>query len=175
MNEDQLKKLIEQLPEDELPSGHTERFSKRLDQLLIISGQAETSSRERETRLNSFQKQLIAASFALFITGVAIFFARRQAFYIQGPDSFLPSSSITETEMFYRNEIDSRIGILKQNDRFNRRDLNNLCREDKSLRDVLSDLQKNPGDFRLKSAIIETYQLKVDLLDEIIRKQNTEK
>ena len=45
---------------------------------------------------------------------------------------------------------------------------------DQSFEEVKKELIKNPNDDRLISAVIETYRIKLDLLDEIIQKKNCE-
>jgi hypothetical protein len=175
MKEDYIQQLVALIPEADLPAGNLKRFRNKLQSVTAIRQQSTQQLYKQEVKLMTLQRYLIAASIAVCIAGAAILITGRRGMLFQEPAFITSSSSFMETELYYRNEMNRKMHILSGMDHINHRLLSGLGREDPSLRTMREDLRKNPGDIRLTTAVLETYQLKIDLLDEMIEKYNSNK
>jgi len=159
MNENDLKYFINNLPDDEPPEGHLERFRSRLHSEMPI-----------QKKLWNLQRYLTAASIALFIAGTAIILTNLNHWSVQTPTFAKNSSDLNETEIYLKNGIERRIQLLTDIGRVDRDVISELNSDDRSFLKMRRDLRRNPGDVRLTCAVLETYQLKIEVLDNIIEK-----
>jgi peptidoglycan hydrolase CwlO-like protein len=161
MNEENLKKIISKIPEEELPAGHSERFLKRLEDALPL-----------EQKLWNFQRFLIAASVAALICGTLFIYAFYNRFSYDSPLLNGSPGKYYETELYLKGQLDSRMKKLAESEELDNTFMNDLKRTDESMKSIRQELKKNPGDMRLISAVFESYQVKIDFLDEVLKKQN---
>jgi hypothetical protein len=159
MTEDALKKLILQVPEEELPMGHVHRFRRLLTTAIPI-----------EQKRWTLQHTLIAASIAALIAGTLMALALHNRFPTTGPLLAESSVEFCETELYMKNQIALKLEKLAKSKKINREVLTDITKVDESFRLMRNDLKKNPGDMRLISAVLETYQTKIDFLDEVLEK-----
>jgi hypothetical protein len=157
MNDENLRELIRNLPDDVMPDGHLDRFRDRLRAQLPL-----------QRKLWNVQRIVTAASVILFIAGTVFFLVNREMLRVL-PSVFTENSShLNETEIYLKNEINLRIQELTKIGQFDPEVLAEISSEDASFQRMRSDLRKNPGDVRLTSAIRATYQLKLEVLDNMI-------
>jgi hypothetical protein len=80
------------------------------------------------------------------------------------------SPEFHETELFLTGKVQEKMEILRSSNSYDK-DIRKDIREiDKSCAEVKKELIRNPQDDRLISAVIETYRIKLDMLDEVISK-----
>ena len=157
MTEHELKHLIQLIPDEELRPGHVDRFRNRL-----------YASVPLQQKLWTVQKLLIAASVTLMLTGALTLLIHRHNLSYQVPMLTNISPELQETERYYENQIQYKIQILSSIDHIDRNVIHDFKKEDKSIRNMRRDLRKNPGDIRLTCAVLETYQRRIDALDNMI-------
>jgi hypothetical protein len=158
MAEDSLKKLIHLMTEEDLMPGHLQRFKKRLKAVIPI-----------EQKLWSLQRSLTAASIAALIAGTLIFLALFNHSF-SNPLLARSSSDLYETEIYMKDQIALKLEILSKSKKIDRELLKDLIKVDEPFKSMQKDLKKNPGDMRLIAAVLETYQAKIDFLDEVLEK-----
>jgi hypothetical protein len=159
MNEKELKQLLKLIPDDAMPTGHAERFQSRLLSALPL-----------QHKLWTLQKYLIAASVVILLAGSLYILINRNGLFFQNRLATNISPEFLETENYLQNEIQNKMKILSDIDKIDPGVLNDLNQDDESFKIMRRDLRKNPGDIRLTCAVIETYQKKIDVLDEMIVK-----
>ena len=106
----------------------------------------------------------IAACFALVISG-AIFFYN---------PSNQPNDELAELEMYYNGQINQKITLVKgqlDDDRI----LQDLTAMDQAFAELKSDLQDNVDNQEVIAAMMENYQLKLQILEEILKELEKEK
>ncbi|MGD2034768.1 MAG: hypothetical protein PVF73_06920 [Bacteroidales bacterium] len=147
--------------EEDLPEGHLDRFIKKLE-----------SSSDARWRHTLNRALVVAASVVVLITigFVALltsdnFSAGKYLLANVTPELF-------EAETYFQTEINQRMEILSGQDRLDKTLMDDLNEIDESFRTIKKDLDENPGDERLISAILRTYQVKLDLLNEIMERIN---
>ena len=159
MSDELFSGINNSLPEEELPIGHTQRFERKLNTL------------HRSVRnLRIVQRIALAASVAaLFILTLLVSFNLKD---LKNQKNALQNISIEfqETEQYLTSEIDEKMDILTANNTLDKDMLSDIRDIDKSCTEIKKELINNPYDDRLISAVIETYQTKLDLLNEIISK-----
>lgn len=147
--------------EEELSQDHLERFTKKL-------GPANDASWSRT--LNRYLA--VAAIVVVIITFGFIALLTSDGLY--SSDYLL--SNITpelyETETYYQSEINQKLEIISNQREVKKSIKQDLLEIDKSFKTIKKDLDKNPGDERLISAVLNTYQIKLDLLNEILDRIN---
>lgn len=108
----------------------------------------------------------IAACFALVISG-AIFFMNSTS---------QPSDELAELEMYYNGQINQKITLVKghlNDDRI----LQDLTAMDQAFAELKADLKDNVDNQEVIAAMMENYQLKLRILEEILKeleKDNSE-
>lgn len=145
--------------EEDLPKGHVKRFSNKL-----------SFSFDSKWRTSLNRYLVVAASVVVLITFGYIALLTSDVFL---PDHDLLvnlTPELHETEMYYQNEINQKIDILSGQNHADETILDDLKEIDKSFTTIKKDLDDNPGDERLISAILNTYQIKLDLLNEILER-----
>lgn len=151
------------LPEDDLPEGHIKRFEKKLNSTTGI-----------RLRLQVYQRIAIAASIAAFLLLATLLTVKFGELKTHKTILYSASSELYETELYLTGEINEKMEILTSTCSIDKEVLKDIHEIDQSFEEVKKELIKNPNDDRLISAVIETYRIKLDLLDEIIQKKNCE-
>ncbi len=157
MPDDIFKNIANSILDEDLPAGHIKRFEHRLN-----------SISKTRVHLKTIQRVAIAASIAaFFILSTMVTFnldylkTRKTALY-------KASLELYETELYLTGEIEEKMEFLATCDSFDKEVLNDIREIDKSFNEVRKELIKNPNDDRLISAVIETYRIKLDLLNEVV-------
>ena len=153
---DELKK---QAMEDDLPAGHVKRFALRLGRELHL-----------EKSLWKFQRLAIAASVIAFLGIGLVIYSSIEHFNQSGMIFSGLSPELYETEIYLQHEISQKLEYISTLQELNEDVLSDIQEIDESFGQIENDLKKNPRDERIISAVIETYQIKIELLDEIINK-----
>ena len=137
--------------------GHLQRFTQKLD-----------SSSDASWRLTLNRYLLVAASVVVIIT--IGFIALLTTDNFSSGDYLLNNITpeLYEAETYYLNEIDQRMEVLSLQNDVDETILTDLEEFDESFKTIKKDLDENPGDERLISAILNTYQMKLDLLNDIL-------
>jgi septal ring factor EnvC (AmiA/AmiB activator) len=143
----------------ELPEGHYNRFESKLQKQL---------DNENMVRWPIYSIA-IAASIVLLICLSIVKFSTKES----KPELILAkeNSEVVETEQYFQAEISQRITLIKSLEaKSNKRkkfesDIKEL---DESLNSLRNDLQEAPGDQRVVDAILNTYILKIETLDNIV-------
>jgi hypothetical protein len=157
MTGNELKRLIGSIPEEKMPEGHIERFRSRLYYSVPL-----------QHKLWKLQKVLIAASVALLVAGAVTLIVNINNLFFQKPMLAAVSPELRETENYYENQIEHKIKILSNTAKVDQHVIKDLKKEDKTFRAMRRDLRENPGDVRLTCAVLETYQRRIDILDNMI-------
>ena len=82
------------------------------------------------------------------------------------------SSELYETERFLAGEIDTKMELLAASGKLNKEIKDDLKEIDKSFIQFKHELRSNPHDTRLINAVLETYRVKIELLDNLLSNQN---
>ncbi|MBN2524287.1 MAG: hypothetical protein JXB24_13530 [Bacteroidales bacterium] len=145
--------------EEDLPEGHLKRFENKLNT---------ASDESRRTVLNKLL--VAAASVVVIITIGFIIMLTSDSF--SANDYLLANITpeLYEAEAYYQNKIHQKMDILSNQNNVDKSILKDLREIDKSFDTIKKDLDKNPGDERLISAILSTYQIKLDLINEILER-----
>ncbi len=159
MSDDIFSGINNAIPESDLPGGHLSRFEKRLNSTLAI-----------RSRLRMFQRIAIAASVTAFILLSTIVTINLEDLKTRRTVLYSISSELYETELYLAGEIEEKMEILTTSNSFDKAILDDIREIDKSFDEVKKELFRNPYDDRLISAVIETYRVKLDLLDEVLLK-----
>ncbi len=159
MSSDIFSGINKSVPEDDLPKGHLKRFENRLNSLSEI-----------QSRFRLIQRIAIAAAVAAFIVLSTIVTVNLEELKNRKTALYDVSPEFHETELYFAGKVQEKIEILKSNDSFNKDILKDIREIDKSCAEVKKELIRNPQDDRLISAAIETYRIKLDMLDEVISK-----
>ena len=159
MSSDIFSGINKSVPEDDLPKGHLKRFENRLNSLSEI-----------QSRFRLIQHMAIAASVAAFIMLSIVVTLNLEELKNRKTALYEISPEFHETELFLTGKVQEKMEILRSSNSYDK-DIRKDIREiDKSCAEVKKELIRNPQDDRLISAVIETYRIKLDMLDEVISK-----
>jgi hypothetical protein len=156
---DALKEIfIKDSPEQiDLPNGHSSRFEKKLE--------------------NEFHKRkfMLWISISATAAGIVLLLLFASVFSNFSQDNTIILSSTdaetVESEYYLRYEIQNRLNKINTieagnfKDKSLMKDINDL---DESLSKLRTDLNKSPNDQRIINAVITTYRLKLQALDNIL-------
>lgn len=159
MSDDIFSEINTSLPEDDLPEGHIKRFENKLN-----------TSSEIRTRLRTFQRYAIAASIAAFVLLSTFVAINMDVFKHRKSTLYNISSELYETELYFTGQIEEKMEILTSTESLDPSILEDIRDIDKTFDEIKTELFRNPYDERLISAVIETYRIKLDLLDEVLLK-----
>lgn len=95
------------------------------------------------------------------------------ALYQFSPDESL-NSELSEMEQFYNVEIDHKVSLVKSQIE-DKRVLEDLAQMDQAFADLKADLKDNVDNEEVVAAMMANYQLKLEILEEILRKLEKEK
>ena len=154
-----MNEIRDQLGEDEPASGHLRRFSRKL------------KSRQQPVRRLNFRHALqIAASIAIILaSGVVIIKSSK------GGDKIAVTPERQEFQNarnYYVQQVDARYNDIAGLSFDSREEkqllLEELSEMDTYDKDLLKELDANPGDERVMNALIQHYQMKLQVMDQII-------
>lgn len=158
MIEDLIKKNLDLFYKDEMPEDHLNRFIRKLN-----------VSNKHKARPKTIRFLSIAASVALLITSVYVVKTRIGA---NEKSCYLLASvspELRETEFYYRSQIKEKTKILSALHKIDPATLSSDLKEmDAAFKGIHDDFSENPGDERIVSAVISTYQVKLEFLDNLI-------
>ena len=143
----------------EMPGGHTRRFTEKLDR-----------SFHAEKRLWRIQRFALAASLAALLAISVITLNGIRNYRSSRVVMAGFTTELYETEIYLRAEIAQKMKHLASFESMNPEVMEDLHDIDRNFRKVKKEFEMNPGDERLISAILETYQTKIELLDQVIAK-----
>lgn len=148
--------------EENLPKGHVERFNKKLGN--YSATHAWSTSLNRMLVVAAVVVVIVTIGFVGFLTNERVIASE----YLL--ENITPE--LYETETYYHSEISYRMEILSGQNEIDKTIIIDLEEIDKSFDTIKKDLDENPGDERLISAVLNTYQIKLDLLNDLIAKIN---
>jgi hypothetical protein len=157
--------------DDEEPgTGHEERFRSRLNKL-------------HSTRRPGLQVVLFRIAVILVMGFVISYFAVKEFRLINNQINSIavdkPYQELKEAEKFYTSQLNIYYNKIQQlgfnNDKAEKKKvLQELSAMDEQVQAMKYDLKQNPDDERVMSAIINFYQVKIEMMDVIIaRAQKT--
>lgn len=158
--EKHIRNQREALDSDRPREGHEARFLRKL---------------ERQPRRSvKFRHALqIAASIAIILTSTVVLMRHRTGNEVARQE--IPAT-VLEAERYYATQVSYKYDEIRRFDFDNSEEKMVLLDELKELdvyhQQVLSDLEANPGDERVVNALIRHYQLKLDVMDQIILQLN---
>jgi hypothetical protein len=153
-----IARLAEQ--EEEPAAGHFERFSAKL------------MKQRKKIRLYSSVLK-VAAVFVLLVLSANLFFYLKDQ-KAENRLSLSQSDEIREAEIYYSNLINSGMGdleIMAKEGIGSEKEVLEVRKElsemDSQYRNLEKDYRSNPGDERVRSAVIEYYQAKLEILNTV--------
>jgi len=163
--EKQIKEQRLLLDSDRPKEGHEDRFLQKLERL----------PEGRPVRRIRFRHALqVAASVAIILTS-AILLVRKDKSGSGVARQEIPAA-IMEADFYYASQVDARYNEIKDFDFEDAEEKAVLLDELKDLENyhqqLIKDLEANPDDDRVVSALIRHYQLKLEVMDQIITQLN---
>ncbi len=157
MKEYNSNQSIAEFDDQDLPEGHLGRFTTRLDSAL-----------HSDKKILKLQVFSIAASIAIIVAmSLILFFKFSQ---IHQPPTLLAgvSPEMEETELYYQSKIHDGMQVLEGNKLVDEQVISDLEEIDNSFKFIARDLKKNPRDERIISAVMQIYQLKLDVINGLL-------
>jgi len=163
--EKQIKEQRLLLDTDRPREGHEERFMNKLESL----------PNQRPVRRIRFRHAIqVAASVAIILTS-AILLVRKDKSGDKVAQREIPQA-VMEADLYYTSQVDAKYSEISKFDFEDPADKAVLLDELKDLesyhQQLMKDLQANPDDERVVSALIRHYQLKLEVMDQIIKQLN---
>ena len=163
--EKQIKEQRLLLDTDRPREGHEERFMKKLERL----------QEHRPIRRIRFRHAIqVAASVAVILTS-AILLIRKDKSGDMVAQREIPQA-VMEADLYYTSQVDAKYSEISKFDFEDPADKAVLLDELKDLesyhQQLMKDLEANPDDERVVSALIRHYQLKLEVMDQIIKQLN---
>lgn len=159
-----IKEHRAQLDSDRPRQGHEERFMQKLDRL----------AEQRPVRTVRFRHILqVAASLAIILTS-AVLLIRHSEPDARAMNELPPS--IMEADIYYTSQVEDKynqISDFKFEDEEEKTVLLNELNDLESYhQQLMKDLEANPDDDRVINALIRHYQVKLEVMDQIIIQLN---
>ena len=153
------------LDSDQPRLGHEERFLQKLDR---------PSSRSRVIPLRRIRQGLqIAASLAIILTSAILLVRTGGRDEMAGRE--IPRE-VADADIYFASQVDDKYRQISEFDFENEAEKTVLLDELKDLesfhQQLMDDLEANPGDERVINALIRHYQVKLDVMDQIIIQLN---
>lgn len=146
-----------QLNDQDLPEGHLNRFITKLDAAL-----------HGNRKVLKFQLYAVAAS-VITVVGLSILLFIKVTQFREHPPLLAGiSPELEETELYYQSQIQESMKVLKTNNLVDKEVISDFKEIDKSFRLINKDLKENPGDERIINMVIQIYQIKLDLLNDLL-------
>ena len=163
--EKQIKEQRLLLDSDRPREGHEDRFRQKLERLPA----------GRPVRRIRFRHAIqVAASVAIILTS-AIVLIRTDKSGSKVAQQEIPAA-VMEAEIYYASQVDARYDEISGFDFGDTEEKAVLLNELKDLENyhqqLMKDLEANPDDDRVVSALIRHYQLKLEVMDQIITQLN---
>ncbi len=159
--EDQIRQQRMLLDSDQPHNGHEERFRQKL-------------GRVPERRLNLRYTLQIAASVAILITSGILIVRLNKSGEKQAMNEV--PVVIQEADAYFASQVNTRFDQIREFDFIQSEEKALLLDELKELeshhQQLIEDLKANPGDERVINALIRHYQLKLEVMDQIITHLN---
>jgi glyceraldehyde-3-phosphate dehydrogenase/erythrose-4-phosphate dehydrogenase len=76
---------------------------------------------------------------------------------------------LEEAELYYQSRIQERMEVLEVNKLVDEQVMSDLKEIDQSFKSIHKDLKRNPGDERLIQAVIQVYQMKLEMIDNLLQ------
>jgi len=162
---DELKKIIAENRElfnaAEPSAGHFDRFYAKLDQTKI-----------KQTQFN-WQFTLKVASVAILVLLSGLYVTEHIVNYLKDPVYTEGSKEFSETQAYYTHMVNQKINEINNMDQsINQEQKQMLVREMDEMDEMYKKLQKDlnamPNDPRIMQAMLQYYQMKMDILNRII-------
>jgi len=163
--EKQIKEQRLLLDSDRPREGHEERFLQKLEKL----------PKQDPVRRIRFRHAIqVAASVAIILTS-ALLLVRTYKSDSKAAKQDIPAALI-EADIYYASQVDARYDEIRDFDFDDEEEKALLLQELKDLESyhmqLMEDLEANPDDERVVSALIRHYQLKLEIMDQIITQLN---
>lgn len=163
--EKQIREQRLQLDSDLPREGHEDRFLQKLERL---------KERGPVRRIRFRHAIQVAASVAIILTS-AIVLIRKDKGNEMAAQQVIPAA-VLEADTYYTSQVDARYEEIKDFD-FNDAEekavlLDELNDLEEYHQQLMKDLEANPDDERVVTALIRHYQLKLDVMDQIITQLN---
>jgi len=163
--EKQIKEQRLLLDSDRPREGHEDRFMQKLERL---------PERNPFRRIRFRHAIQVAASVAIILTS-AIVLVRTDKSGSKVAQQEIPAA-VMEADFYYASQVDARYNEIKEFDFDDAEEKTVLLDELKDLesyhQQLMKDLEANPDDDRVVSALIRHYQLKLEVMDQIITQLN---
>jgi len=155
-----IMEIRDQIDTDEPGPGHVKRFSSKLKK-----------DRQPARKVNFRHALQVAASIAIIVaSGVVIIKSSKGSDKIASSPAY---KEFRETEDYYVQQVDARYediaAIPFESPMEKELLLEELSDMDLYYQDLLRELNANPGDERVLNALIQHYQLKLQVMDQIIK------
>jgi len=155
--EEYIKKQRLLLDSDHPREGHEKRFMQKL-------------SRQPARRISFRHAIQIAASLAIIVScGIFVIKVNKSGDKVTRTE--IPVN-VLEADIYYTSEVNARYNQIKEFDFESAEEkavlLNELTEMDNFHQQLMSDLEANPDDERVINALIHHYQLKLEIMDQII-------
>ena len=153
------------LDSDRPRDGHEDRFRQKLERL----------PKQAPVRRIRFRHAIqVAASVAVILTS-AILLVRSNKSSAELSREEIPEA-IMEANVYFASQVDARYDEIKEFEFTDKEEKDLLLTELKDLEiyhtQLMKDLEANPGDERVVNALIRHYQLKLEVMDQIITQLN---
>lgn len=163
--EKQIKEQRLLLDSDQPREGHEDRFRQKLERLPM----------QVPVRRIRFRHAIqVAASVAVILTS-AIVLVRTNKSSGEVTKQEIPAA-VVEADIYYASQVDARYNEISDFEFTDKEEKDLLLKELKDLEIyhqlLMKDLKANPDDDRVVSALIRHYQLKLEVMDQIIRQLN---
>lgn len=153
------------LDSDRPREGHEDRFRQKLDRL----------QKQAPVRKIRFRHAIqVAASVAIILSSAILLFRSNE-----GEDKLAKEEIpevIMEANVYFASQVDARYDEIKEFEFNDKEEKDLLLKELQDLesyhQQLLIDLEANPGDERVVNALIRHYQLKLEVMDQIITQLN---
>ena len=159
--EQHIREQRSRLDSDSPREGHEERFLRKLD-------------RRPGRRVNFRHALQIAASVAIILASAIVIVQQNRSGNRTAENEIL--ESILEADQYYATQVSQRYHQIQEFNFDNPEEKAVLLDEMKDLDtyhyQLMSDLEANPADERVINALIRHYQMKLDIMDQIIVQLN---
>jgi hypothetical protein len=159
-----IKEQRMQLDSDRPSQGHEERFIQKLDRHFA----------QPPVRKIRFRHALqVAASLAIILTSAVLLLRQSGGGELAGKE--IPAGMM-EADFYYASQMDERYDQISEFNFENEEERTVLLNELKDLevyhQQMMEDLEANPDDDRVINALIRHYQVKLEVMDQIIIQLN---
>jgi len=159
--EKHIKEKRQQLDTDTPAEGHEDRFHQMLEY--------------RPVRRVNFRHVIQVAASIVVILASAIILIRGNRSGDKIAEHEIPAS-VMEADQYYSTQVDYRVDQIKQFSFENDQEKTVLLHELEELnsyqQQLMNDLEANPDDERVINALIKHYQVKLEVMDQIIYQLN---